>query len=97
MPRKRRPDFRKLGLLDKYLVMPSDGSARDPGSKYFVLRYDGGGRDKKHIAACRLAIRVYAAVIRAHLPKLAEDLDKQVGTLSWRDLDKVLKATKALR
>jgi hypothetical protein len=93
MARAKRPDFRKLGLLNKYIVSHPDGRPLDKGARYFCMRYDKGGRDIRHIGACRLAIRVYATLIRRHLPKLAKDLEKEVGTLSYRDLCGILVST----
>lgn len=49
----------------------------DPEAEYFVLRLDFGGKDPKHILACRKAIHTYANEIKDHLPELAKDLIKR--------------------
>lgn len=46
----------------------------DPGSEYFVLRLDEGGKDREHIKACRIGVHAYADAIEHHLPELAKDL-----------------------
>ncbi len=53
----------------------------DEDAEYFVLRLDRNGNDKKHIDACRKAIKVYANEIKKHLPELAKDLIEKYGTL----------------
>lgn len=46
----------------------------DPEAEYFVMRLDSGGKDRKHIAACRKAVLTYAEEIKDHLPELSKDL-----------------------
>ncbi len=46
----------------------------DECSEYFVMRLDEGGKDLKHIAACRIGINAYADAIADHLPELSKDL-----------------------
>lgn len=46
----------------------------DENSEYFVLRLDDGGKDPKHIAACRKAVLTYAEEIKDHIPGLSKDL-----------------------
>lgn len=71
-------DFKKHGLLPKYFISKVSGEPLDEGSKYFVLRYDLNGSDKKHISACRKALAVYAEEIKEHLPLLSEDLKREL-------------------
>jgi len=66
--------FKNLGLLRKYIVLRADGTPTDPGAEYFILRLDGGGKDQRHIEACRVAVREYAKQIADHLPALSADL-----------------------
>ncbi len=49
----------------------------DPNAEYFVMRLDDGGKDKKHIDACRKAVLYYAELIKDHLPELSQDLIKR--------------------
>jgi hypothetical protein len=69
-------NLKKQGLISRYKITKLDGSDVDPNAHYFVLRLDKNGSDKKHIAACRKAICVYAEEIKDHLPHLAYDLKK---------------------
>lgn len=53
----------------------------DYGSEYFVLRLDEGGKDRKHIVACRIGVHAYANAIQDHLPELAKDLKERYPLL----------------
>lgn len=66
--------LKSQGLVPRYTVTKASGKPNDPGAEYFVLRLDDGGKDPKHVAACRKAILVYADAIEDHLPYLAADL-----------------------
>jgi hypothetical protein len=69
--------FKDLGILNKYRVSRADGTPVDEGAEYFVLRLDAGGKDRRHVAACRAAVVEYANRVADHLPALsAELLDK---------------------
>lgn len=46
----------------------------DPSAEYFVMRLDTGGKDQKHIDACRIGVNSYAKAIADHLPELSKDL-----------------------
>lgn len=46
----------------------------DPTAEYFVMRLDAGGKDQKHIEACRIGVLAYANAIADHLPELSKDL-----------------------
>lgn len=65
------------GLHQRYIVQKANGDDVDESAEYFVLRLDKGGSDPKHIAACRFAVRVYAELIKDHLPELSEDLKRR--------------------
>lgn len=54
----------------------------DPGSEYFVMRLDEGGKDIEHIKACRIAVNAYADAIEHHLPQLAKDLRNRYPVLN---------------
>lgn len=64
------------GLIPKGKGTPSELILKDVdhGSEYFVMRLDFGGKDKKHIEACRSAILHYAEQIKDHIPELSKDL-----------------------
>jgi hypothetical protein len=68
------------GLFDdgegNYKLIPTD-----EGSEYFIMRLDQGGKDPKHIAACRIGINAYADAIANHLPELAKDLKERYPLL----------------
>lgn len=53
----------------------------DPGSEYFVMRLDTGGKDLEHIKACRIGIHAYADAIQHHLPELSKDLKERYPLL----------------
>lgn len=53
----------------------------DPGSEYFVMRLDEGGKDPEHIKACRIGVNAYADAIQRHLPELAKDLKERYPLL----------------
>lgn len=46
----------------------------DKNAEYFIMRLDDGGKDPKHIEACRIGVNAYADAIEQHLPELAKDL-----------------------
>jgi hypothetical protein len=62
------------GLHLRYIVTKASGEPVDPRARYFVLRFDRHGDDPAHVAACRKALRVYAAEIFPHLPRLSLEL-----------------------
>ena len=62
------------GFQQRYNVSKIDGKPIDKGSEYFVLRLDSGGKDSKHILACRKAVLKYAEEIKDHIPQLSKDL-----------------------
>lgn len=64
-------EFGELTTFEKYRHITKEV---DKEAEYFVLRLDDGGKDPKHIAACRVAINAYADAIESHLPELAKDL-----------------------
>lgn len=66
--------FKDHGILQKYRLLRSDGRPVDPNAEYFVLRLDGGGKDLRHVEACRAAVREYARRIADHLPVLSAEL-----------------------
>lgn len=70
--------LKNKGLYNRYEVKKTSGSPIDPKAKYFVLRYDNNGNDKKHLEASRFALFVYAELVKDHLPNLSEDLKKQL-------------------
>lgn len=53
----------------------------DENAEYFVMRLDTGGKDFKHIQACRVGIHAYADAIYPHLPELAIDLKNRYPLL----------------
>lgn len=53
----------------------------EPGSEYFVMRLDEGGKDREHIKACRIGVHAYADAIEHHLPELAKDLRERYPLL----------------
>jgi hypothetical protein len=64
--------FKKHGLIRKYIVSKSDGTPVDAGAEYFCLRLDDGGKDPKHVAAA----------IADHLPELSKELLTKYEKLS---------------
>lgn len=62
------------GLKRKYAISKLDGSPTEPGSDYFVLRLDTIQSDKRHLHACRKAIRAYAVAIQQYNPVLASEI-----------------------
>ena len=67
------------GLHQRYAVTRADGSPTDASAVYFVLRLDGRGDDKHHIAACQAAALEYVDRISGndeagHLWPVADDL-----------------------
>jgi len=76
---EKRRVIKTSGIMHKYVVLKGDGTPKEEGAEYFVLRLDEGGSDKRHISACRDAIITYALRIRDHLPKLAEELLAKYG------------------
>lgn len=78
--------FHRRYLIQKIIGVKRVGSFRreqlileqpDKGAEYFIMRLDEGGKDKKHIEACRKAVLYYASLIRDHLPELSKDLIKR--------------------
>ena len=67
------------GLHQRYCLTKANGRPCEPGSKYFVLRLDECGRDKAHIAACRMAARTYIRCVPKHMRKVAEELADWAG------------------
>lgn len=77
---KPTTDDKNAGLKAKYQICHADGTSCDHNAEYFVLRLDfHEDCDKTHISACRQAIRVYAELIKQHLPFLSADLISIVG------------------
>lgn len=77
------------GLYQKYsikkLVKENGLIKESPVSKdaeYFVLRLDEGGKDRNHIAACRIGIHAYADAIESFIPELANDLRERYPLLN---------------
>jgi len=60
---------------------PAEYLPIDPGSEYFVMRLDEGGKDPEHIKACRIGVHAYADAIEHHLPELAKDLKERYPLL----------------
>ena len=60
----------------KFKIIPTD-----PGSEYFIMRLDEGGKDLEHIKACRIGVHAYADAIEHHLPELANDLRERYPLL----------------
>jgi hypothetical protein len=74
------------GLHQRYHIKKvsfdgKDTILTDPGSEYFVLRLDEGGKDPEHIKACRIGVHAYADAIEHHLPGLAKDLRERYPLL----------------
>jgi len=61
------------GFSPRFVVRPADGKPCREGARYMVL--DGSGADPHAL----LAIRVYAASVRAENPQLADDLERMIG------------------
>lgn len=76
---EKRRVIKNSGLMHKYVILKGDGTPKDEGAEYFVLRLDDGGSDKRHIEACRDAIITYALRIQDHLPALARELLEKYG------------------
>lgn len=68
----------------QYVVSKSDGSRLDTTADYFVLRFDYGNGNSKHVNASRKAIITYAKSIKNHLPKLADELLMLYDPKAWR-------------
>ncbi len=62
------------GLINKYLIVKTDGSPVDPFAEYFVLRLDYNQKDRFHREACIKAILTYAEEIEDTQPQLAKDI-----------------------
>lgn len=71
-------DYLTGRLRPKYKIEKTDGTSLEQGAKYFVMRYDKDGDP-----FARLAVRIYAVLLRAQNPKLAEDLLKDLGPVEW--------------
>lgn len=78
-------DANPKGLHQRYYVQKvgdfGHALPTDPGSEYFVMRLDEGGKDREHIKACRIGVRAYADAIEHHLPELAKDLRERYPIL----------------
>lgn len=70
------------GLQHRYDIFKANGDPIDEGAEYFVLRLDDGGDDKKHIEACREAVRYYATLMQYDLPALSQDIWHKYGPSS---------------
>jgi hypothetical protein len=78
---KPTEEDKRDGLKAKYNITHVDGSPCDPNAQYFVLRLDyHNDCDKKHVAACRVAAKIYAKEIVTHLPLLSSDLQTMLMT-----------------
>ena len=84
------------GLHERYIIAKVDGSPTDKNAEYFVLRLDKGGKDQKHMKACRRAIINYALDIDEHLPELSEDLVLKYGSIDDYNTWKALREIKNL-
>lgn len=80
-PREANPN----GLHLRYHIRKANGEPVDPQAEYFVLRLDDGGKDARHVSACRAAALRYAELITDHLPGLAADLQARYGTQRRED------------
>lgn len=74
-----RKDDQNKGLYNKYKIEKTNGEPIDEDAKFFVLRIDLNQNDKKHMEACRIALRVYAREVKEHIPKLSKDLLQYLG------------------
>lgn len=63
------------GFEARFTVTRTDGTPCRPHDRFFILN-GGVGVDKHAI----LALRVYAASVRAENPKLADDIEGLVGS-----------------
>jgi len=74
------------GFHRRYGITKTNGEPVDDNAIYVVLRIDGGGRDRAHIAACRAATRAYCDFVESHgfhsLDQLAHDMRLTVDVLS---------------
>ena len=61
------------GFSPRFVVTRADGKPCRPDARYMVL--DGGGTDPHAL----LALRVYAASVRAENPTLADDIEQMIG------------------
>ena len=61
------------GFSPRFTVTRTDGKPCRPEARYMVL--DGSGSDPH----AWLALKVYAASVRAENPQLADDLEKMLG------------------
>jgi hypothetical protein len=61
------------GFEPRFVVERADGKPCRPGARYMVL--DGSGADPHAV----VALRAYAASVRADNPALASDLDRMLG------------------
>lgn len=77
-PHPRRADRE---YMERYGVPEFIRVKTDPGSEYFVMRLDEGGKDREHIRACRIGIHAYAKAIEHHIPELAKDLRERYPLL----------------
>lgn len=70
----------KLGLYDRYKVTKQNGTPLIGDEYYFTLRLDRHSDDSVWTKCCRKAARELVRQLRKnkHLPKLANDLEKQL-------------------
>ncbi len=76
-----------LGFHTHYQIRHADGTPVDADAVYFVMRLDDGGKDKKHVEACRDGILKYADKIKDHLPVLASELRSIVMLARYKTLE----------
>lgn len=67
------------GFSPRFVVSRADGKPCRPSARYMVL--DGSGADPHAL----LALKVYAASVRAENPELADDLDRMLGYSGGND------------
>lgn len=73
MSKQGESRFGKGGFSPRFTVSRTDGKPCRASARYMVL--DGSGADPH----ARLALRVYAASVRADNPELADDLERMLG------------------
>lgn len=67
------------GFSPRFTVTRTDGKPCRPDARYMVL--DGSGADPHAL----LALKVYAASVRAENPELADDIDRMIGHTGGND------------
>lgn len=75
--------YRSGGFSPRFVVRRADGKPCRASARYMVL--DGSGADPHAL----LALKVYAASVRAENPELADDIERMVGH-SGGDCGKVI-------